>query len=297
MINTISSMGVLALNTWATVVCRYDASTRNNEIYVNGALVGRQLGGNPIANKAMSNTYVAFGNIGSISYWNGDIAGMFVVDELLSLSVATEIATSMSNGVDMTSMICPSGQNCTQCNVGTYKTTTGSDTCTACPAGKTSPIGSTSSTACVAVCNAGYTGGTCTACVAGKYKTTTGSVTCIDCDVGLYSVATGASTASVCINCGAGTDSTDVGASACVQCVAGKYKGSGSGACIQCVSGTASAVPGATSLSSCIDCGVGKYSALDSASCAACPGNSSAPARSSSFTACVCNIGYQGGVA
>ena len=66
---------------------------------------------------------------------------------------------------------------------------------------------------------------------------------------------------------------------ACTACVSGTYKNSsGSGTCIDCAQGTYSAAIGATS-------------------CMACPGNSSAPAGSSSFSACVCNIDYQGMVA
>jgi hypothetical protein len=127
------------------------------------------------------------------------------------------------------------------------------------------------------LCAIGYSGANCSACAAGKYKGTTGS--------------------GVCIQCAAGTASAAASAK-CTACVAGKYKGTtGSGACTQCAGGTASAAAGATSSSICIDCGVGKYSALDGASCVPCHGNSSAPARSSAASACVCDIGYQGGVA
>ena len=43
-----------------------------------------------------------------------------------------------------------------------------------------------------------------------------------------------------------------------------------------------------------VNCPEGTYSAADHASCVSCPGNSSSPAGSSAFSACVCNIGYEG---
>lgn len=73
----------------------------------------------------------------------------------------------------------PDGGVCSTYAVGTYKTITGSATCTACPTGSTSPVGSTSSAAYIVLdCNTGYTGpsgGPCAECVAGTYKSATGS--------------------------------------------------------------------------------------------------------------------------
>ena len=96
---------------------------------------------------------------------------------------------------------------CLRCASGTYKDQVGSSDCITCEAGKTSPPGSISETACSLQCAAGSTGpdgGPCVLCdtgmcdesifrvcrkrstlnpisAAGKYKEVAGSGTCLDC--------------------------------------------------------------------------------------------------------------------
>lgn len=135
---------------------------------------------------------------------NSQIAGAFMVDEFLTTTGINSIFDEMSNGVDFTDTTCPSGNPCTQCAAGKYKTVTGAAACTTCPAGLTSPIASTSSAACVVAdvsgCNAGYTGpsgGPCIACVTGTYKTTAGTATCMTCP-GNFNSPLGSSTLTDC---------------------------------------------------------------------------------------------------
>ena len=147
-------------------------------------------------------------------------------------------------------------------------------------------------------CNAGYTGpsaGLCTACLAGTYKNATGSALCSSCPADSNS-PNGSTVNTACV-CNAGFNGAN--GSTCVACVAGTYKNTaGLGTCVNCAAGTYSTAQGATSPGTCTDCPAGTYSAAQgSPSCVACPSNSSSPVRSSSFSACVCNIGYQGMVA
>ena len=164
-------------------------------------------------------------------------------------------------------------RNCQNCAAGKYTQLRDEGVCNDCPANSYSPAASSALVACT--CNAGFSGmngGTCTQCAAGKYKNSTGSAACQNCTAGQYSPVGSA----LCMNCSAGQYSS-AGSINCTACRAGTYN-TGSGTCIDCAQGTYSAAIGATS-------------------CMACPGNSSAPAGSSSFSACVCNINYQGMVA
>ena len=118
------------------------------------------------------------------------------------------------------SIIPPRG--CFMCVIGTYKNTTGSTNCTACPVGLTSPAASTSIAACIVPnCNAGYTGpsgGPCAVCVAGKYKVATGSAACIDCGIGTYSSTLAATAAAACVACPNNTFSGVIGISNVLSC-------------------------------------------------------------------------------
>jgi hypothetical protein len=139
---------------------------------------------------------------------------------------------------------------CTACKIGTYTPVTGSSSCTdcaagkygtltqqsaeasctACPAGLTSPNASTSIADCrnaSAVCNAGYTGpdgGPCSACDAGTYKNVSGSVVCTVCPSngmesgGTYSDSAGATG---CTNCPVNTVSASIHSSTYCICAKG----------------------------------------------------------------------------
>ena len=213
----------------------------------------------------------------------------------------------------------PNGGPCTACVAGTYKIATGSAVCTnclagtysgvtsassasacvSCPAGTTSPSGSTWSTACVSTtCNAGFTGpngGPCTVCVAGKYKTTSGSAACTDCGAGSYSTSTAATISATCIQCPSNSISYSASSAAgdctcnagftgpnggpCTACVAGKYKTtSGSAACTDCFAASYSTSTGATIATTCITC----------------PSSSISYSASSAAGDCTCNAGFTG---
>jgi hypothetical protein len=172
--------------------------------------------------------------------------------------------------------------------------------CTACPAGKTSPYGSTTVDQCVvasADCGAGYTGpaGACTACAAGKYKAVTGDIACTDCSSNSYSTATAATDVGTCQTCPSNTQSvagsgtlascvcnpgyTGPDGQVCSACAAGKYKsGIGSIACTDCSSNFYSTATAATNVNT----------------CQTCPSNTQSVAGSGTLVSCVCNPGYTG---
>ena len=213
---------------WGTVVIRYSSSTQVLSFSVNGYEVVSYIGYWPDRNLAGI-------NIGRAGYYdsyddsqqaytpfNGNMTGVFVVDEYLTTQATTEIANMMTQGVDLTDTICPSGNACTACAPATYKISAGSSPCLTCPANKTSPVGSRSSDACISiVCNAGYTdpsGGPCTVCDTGTYKNTTGSAACTACVAGTYSTTPAATT---CVSCPDNSNSPT--AAAACMCDAGFY--------------------------------------------------------------------------
>jgi syndecan 4 len=302
----------MELNTWVSIIITWQASNRVAAVYRNGVGWGSLTNGNTVNNRNGDIVYVST-NGSPGSYFNGDIAGMLVVDELLSLSVATEISNAMMEGKDLTGMTCPTGVPCTQCpagkhkpnsgnvdcidcTAGTYSTTQGATTCLTCPVGKEGPVGSTSSGACT-ICSTGYTGpdgGLCTACVAGKYKYTTGSAACTNCAAGFYSTITAGTSISSCLACTPGTYSTTVGATTCLACPANSdascYACSASTSCT-CNTGYTGPNGGP-----CTACTTGTYkNTAGSATCTACPANSGSTCSACYTSACPCNAGYTGG--
>ncbi len=179
---------------------------------------------------------------------------------------------------------------CTQCSIGTYKMTTGTADCVACPA--YSHSSETGQSSCQ--CNAGYTGpdGDCSFCVAGKFKATAGSASCENCDAGKYSRTVGANT-NVCLECDEGKFKATSGVNIdCDNCEAGKYsEANASTVCTECTVGKYKAAAGINV--ACDNCASGKYSAVPtSTTCLACTQGSSSEAGSSSATDCICNAGF-----
>lgn len=207
------------------------SSSKLTQIYIDGTLSISTFSGTSVANRDLDFTLLGkisvmhpSGVVLESRFWNGDIAGLFVVDESLSVSPANAIAKYMRDGVDLTDTTCPSGNACTTCAAGEYKSIDGSSPCLTCPtgtAGTTSPVGCTSSDACMGIddiCKTGYIGqirDPCTACLAGTYKSETGTTACIDCASAAYSTTT---SATACLACPANSGASCSGCSAAARC-------------------------------------------------------------------------------
>ena len=200
--------------TWLTIVVRYN---KNGQVYstINGA--GGTDGRFGYGDRTFDALYLGRSRTNT-GHLNGDIAGAFIVDELLTIDATNVISNAMVNGMDLTDTTCPSG-----------------NTCTVCPMDSTSPTGSTQITSCT--CNQGYTGlngGPCTACPVGTYKQNSGSAACIDCVAGKYSILTARI---ACTDCAAGTYSPTVAATSvavCLACPANANSPAGSTATTSC---------------------------------------------------------------
>jgi hypothetical protein len=182
--------------TWLTIVVRYN---KNGQVFstINGA--GGTDGRFAYGDRTFDAIYLVRSRTNT-AHLNSDVAGAFIVDELLTKDATTVIANEMINGMDLTNTTCPSGNNCT-----------------ICPTDSTSPVGTTQITSCT--CNQGYTGpngGPCTVCPVGTSKQNIGSAACIDCVAGKYSILTGRFE---CTDCATATYSTTVGATVATTCL------------------------------------------------------------------------------
>jgi deleted-in-malignant-brain-tumors protein 1 len=91
---------VIEQHKWLTVVARYRASTGEYWLTVNNVTVSGTATA-PVTDKTLSGTYIGKG-AGSGGELNGDMAGVFVVDEYLSTAATNAIAEAQVWGVDLT---------------------------------------------------------------------------------------------------------------------------------------------------------------------------------------------------
>ena len=138
-----------------------------------------------------------------------------------------------------------------------------------CPAGSTSPVGSSASTDCK--CDPGFrgaSGGPCTPCESGTFKEASGDAPCVPCPQGYTSPPESTSESSCLLQCDAGSFGPDGGP--CELCPAGKFKpDAGSAPCeLDCPENTDSQ-PGSTQLTDCI-CKAGYTSPANGQTCVAC---------------------------
>jgi len=95
--------------------------------------------------------------------------------------------------------------------------------CLSCPANSTSPVDSTSITACIF--NARWTGAIgapCVQCPAGAYRLLSRNSACLGCASGKFCSVQGGTSEAVCTMCSAGKIPR-AGADACMSCIAGTY--------------------------------------------------------------------------
>jgi hypothetical protein len=202
------------------------------------------------------------------------------------------------------------------CPAGKFSSSTGATsvaTCAACSAGYTTPVGSTSSAACVPIiCNAGYTGptgGPCAECTAGKYKETTGSAECDLCFRGKYSTATGATSVATCVRCPLDSVGQNFGDSSvmacwcypgfagpnggpCLPCIGSWSSEYGSSTCTACPAGTYSNTSAAESPATCLTCPPNTFAPAGATACVSCGTGSTSPGAGDA-SSCVCEKGFR----
>jgi hypothetical protein len=134
--------------TWTSVVIQYQHSLVKLSMTVNNVpLTDRQPGSQ--ARDVVLDTFQVgcdYNCIDNINNFDGDIAGLFVVDEVLTSTAINAVLDGMAQGLDFTNTVCPFGPACTACPAGTFKSVSGTASCLSCTAGCTAV---SASTACV----------------------------------------------------------------------------------------------------------------------------------------------------
>ena len=180
---------------------------------------------------------------------------------------------------------------CTQCGINRY--THDLSTCGDCPDNTMAPIGSNEITDCK--CLPGYTGEdglACSPCGFGTYKETVGSSECILCSSDTYQSQTNATSVSSCLPCPEDTTSDgNSGSSDICLCQAGYTLENG--ACVSCAGGSYKITSGSHA---CTLCSTGTYydghAPFSSNQCKSCPANSQNAAAGVGIQSCLCQVGY-----
>jgi hypothetical protein len=96
----ISTSDVIVQNEWLTIVVRYIGSTKTYWLTVNNVdYTG--VASPAVTDRSVSVTWIGRPQPGP-DFFNGDMAGVFVVDEYLSTNATSAIADLMVRGVDLT---------------------------------------------------------------------------------------------------------------------------------------------------------------------------------------------------
>ena len=98
---TKSSSGVIVQNSWLTVEVGYRASTRECWLTVNGVASSAAIASANTTDRTSSFNWLGRSHW-TDAFFNGDMAGVFVVDEYLSTNATNAIANAMVRGVDLT---------------------------------------------------------------------------------------------------------------------------------------------------------------------------------------------------
>ena len=131
----ISASDVIVQNEWLTIVVRYLESTKTYWLTVNN--VDYTGASDAVTDRTVSVTWIGKTQPAGPDFFNGDVAGVFVVDEYLTADASSALADAMVQGVDLTDTSAASA--CTACGAGKYGNVTGQTSeasCTACGAGK-----------------------------------------------------------------------------------------------------------------------------------------------------------------
>jgi len=210
-----STIDVIVLNTWSTIVATYDHNDRSLKMRIDNTIVTPVICETALSNRDVANTLVGKSNWPN-DLFSGRMAGLYAVDALLTEPEIAEVVSRMNAGEDVL-------QPCSSCAANTFKPNLGNDTCMTCPENSvTDTVGSTLVTDCK--CPDGYQGadgGECLPCAPGTFKLGLGS-TCSDCPAGTYGMQSDAP----CVDCPhgkynlvPGADSSDL----CLSCAPGKF--------------------------------------------------------------------------
>jgi len=162
----VSSNVSTAQDTWMTIVLKYDNIAGTVTLQLDDAEYTKNCFGSTIEDygtDVITESHIGRGVTGStvVSYFAGEIAGLFAVDALLDKAQTTSLAAQMRAGED------PLVPSCAACAPGEFNTLPGDEACDVCAAG-------TASLAAAATAE-------CAACPPGQIQTQAGQAACVDC--------------------------------------------------------------------------------------------------------------------
>lgn len=94
--NVSSSTGVIVQDEWAIFSARYTASTRGVELFKNNTLIASGTTTIAITDRTITTSYVGRSNWSADTYLNGQMAGLYVFDRLLSYNEMISLGNSLS---------------------------------------------------------------------------------------------------------------------------------------------------------------------------------------------------------
>ena len=205
----------IVVNTWLTIVATYEGSTRISKLTVGSVGSVTTTSQSSQCNQDYVNRDVSFTYMGKSSFGNpffqGNIAGLYAVDALLSTAQISALNASMFAGLD------PQHDVCRACPAGEVPGSGGACGPPAVPAG--CPAGSAPDSA-----------QACVACPTGQYKSAADFSACALCPAG---TASNSPAAAACAACPAGKIQTQEGQSACVDCPADHFRETESSASLE----------------------------------------------------------------
>jgi len=146
--------------------------------------------------------------------------------------------------------------SCTDCGIGTYQNSEGTDACLPC---ETGTFSDSMGTELCSLCstgryNVGIRNAFCNDCAQGKHQSSTGQSVCDNCDPGSYASLPASV---ICVPCSVGKSQAQTGQGSCDDCNVGKFQSNaGQVGCINCIPGTVAPLNGQ---SVCDDCEPGFY--------------------------------------
>jgi hypothetical protein len=176
---------------WLSMVFRYSAITKVYESTSEGQVLSSGVSSIAVLDRTVSDSWIGKSWYGANPYFNGDIAGLFVVDEYLSTAATTAIVDAMKQGPGALCLEC----NTVDCTCNPGYTGPNGGVCLPCAAGTNTSVANCDNV--TYTCAAGYSGSACIACEAGSWSAA-GASACTACTDGASSPA-GSTAAAACL--------------------------------------------------------------------------------------------------
>ena len=128
----------LVSTSWTSITITYVHTSYTANMVINNVLYSATAKQTGLKDGVLDE--IVIGSMFDTGFLDGDIAGFFIVDVLLTSPAINAVSDSMLQGLDFTDTVCPSGPACTPCLAGQYKPAPGTASCMNCDSGKYSTV-------------------------------------------------------------------------------------------------------------------------------------------------------------